>query len=68
MALPLMDVKTHYDPYCEYPTSLKLAFDDHTVQEYVLVNKTDYLYRQISTDINSIKTGYPMRRRNRRNR
>lgn len=67
MALPLLDIHTHYDAYCEYPTSIKIAFDDHSVQTYVLQNKMDYQFNRVLESINSMKVGYP-KTKNRRNR
>ena len=36
MAKPLLDIKTQCDPGCKYPTALRVAMDDGTVQTYLL--------------------------------
>lgn len=72
MALPLLDIKPHYDRYCAYPTSLKVAMDDKTVQTYVLQNKTDYQFDKVMECLERMDIGYPKqtepKKKNRRNR
>ena len=72
MAKPLLNLHGQHEPYCEYPTMLKVAMDDGTVQTYVLENKTQYQFDNVMKCVNRIKIGYecgyPARKRNRLHR
>ena len=68
MKRPLLDIHCHYDPYCEYPTVVRLTMDDGTVQNYILQNRTEYQFRKVLDCVDRMDAGYPKRRRNRRSR
>ena len=72
MAKPLLKIHGETEPYCDYPTVLKVPMDDGTIQTYVLENKTTYQFGNVMKCLNRIKTGYecgyPVKRRNRLHR
>ena len=67
MAKPLLKIHGITEPFCEYPTALKVAMDDGTVQTYVLENKTEYQFDNVMKCLNRMKVGYqynePVRKR-----
>lgn len=70
MANPLLSVHCQHEAFCKYPTALRVAMDDGTVQTYVLQNKTDYQFQKVMESLEDLKIGYQYRpaKRNRRNR
>ena len=36
MAKPLLNIHSENEPYCDYPTTLKVPMDDGTIQTYLL--------------------------------
>ena len=69
MAKPLLDIHCKTESFCEYPTVLKVAMDDGTIQTYVLENKTGYQFENVMKCLKRMKVGYqykePRQRRNR---
>lgn len=68
MAKPLLNIHiAESEPFCEYPTAIKIAMDDGSVQTYVLERKTEYQFSQVMKCLNRIKVGYqygyPQKRR-----
>ena len=63
---PLLDIHCHYDPYCEYPTAVKITMDDGTVKTYILENKTEYQFNKVMENLDRLVTGYPRKKRYRR--
>ena len=63
---PLLDIHCEYDPYCDYPTAIKVAMHDGTVQTYILQNKTEYQFNKVMESLDSIVRGYPRRKYRRR--
>ena len=57
MAKPLLNIHSENEPYCEYPTTLKVPMDDGTIQTYVLENKTSYQYADFMRYNFSFSTG-----------
>ena len=47
MAKPLLNIHGRTEPFCDYPTILKVPMDDGTVQTYVLENKTGYQFQNV---------------------
>ena len=69
MAKPLLNIHSENEPYCDYPTALKVPMDDGTIQTYVLENKTSYQFDNVMKCLKRMKVGYqygyPQKRRNR---
>jgi hypothetical protein len=63
---PLVNVHCQYDPYCEYPTAIRLTMDDGTVHTYILQNKTEYQFNKVMESLENMTVGYPARRKYRR--
>ena len=63
---PIVDISCQYDDYCEYPTSVRLVMDDGHVMTYILQNKTEYQFNKVLESLDSIKVGYPRKRKYRR--
>jgi hypothetical protein len=63
---PLLDIHCHYEPFCEYPVSVKLTMDDGTIKEYVLLNKTEYQFNRVMETLDRMTVGYPKKKRYRR--
>ena len=61
MAKPLLNIHGKAEDFCEYPTELKVAMDDGTVQTYVLENKTEYQFGNVMKCLNRMKVGYQYR-------
>lgn len=68
MKKPLLDIHYSSEPGCEYPTTLFVNMDDGSVQQYVLLNRTDMAFKK-QWDSLQISIGYQCnyrpRRRNR---
>lgn len=67
VAKPLLDIHCEYEPYCEYPSAIRVAMDDGTIQTYALLNKTEYMFGRVMESLKNMRVGYP-RTKNRRNR
>lgn len=63
---PLLDIHCHYDPYCEYPTMVRITMDNGTVKNYILENKTEYQFNKLMENLERVVTGYPKRKYRRR--
>ena len=72
MAKPLLDIHCKNEAFCEYPTVLKVAMDDGTIQTYVLEKRTEYQFANIMKNLKNMKVGYqynePRKRRSRLHR
>jgi len=58
MAKPLLNIHGKTEPFCEYPTELKIPMDDGTIQTYILQNKTDYQFENVLKCVRKMRTGY----------
>ena len=69
MPKPLLNIHSKYEPFCEYPTVLRVAMDDGTIQTYVLESKTTYQFDNVMKCMKRMKLGYqcgyPVKRINR---
>lgn len=68
VAKPLLNIHVaETEPYCDYPTAVKIPMDDGTIQTYVLLNKTEYQFGKVMKCLNKMKVGYqynyPVKRR-----
>ncbi len=71
MAKPIADVTYFTEPYCEYPTMVKLMMDDGHVMTYVLQNKTDYQFQKLYEGMKKLgaySEGYQYRGRHEKSR
>lgn len=69
MVKPLLDINCQYDRGCEYPTTLRIAMDDGTVQNYVLENETGLQLMKLTESLDRFQkmtVGY--RHKQRKNR
>lgn len=66
MAQPLLDIHCIEESSCDYPTAVRIAMDDGTVQTYTLDNKMDYQFKKVMDCLDKME-GYQYRpkRRNR---
>ncbi len=63
---PLLDIHCQYDPYCDYPTAVRLTMDDGTVHTYILQNRTEYQFNKVLENLDRMVVGYPKRKYRRR--
>ena len=68
MARPLLDLYYETEPCCDYPTVVKVAMDDGSIQTYVLQNKTDYQFRTVMESLEKLTVGYQYRGKHRKSR
>ena len=71
LAKPLLDVHCITDPECEYPSAVKIAMDDGTVQTYFLDCPINPNVRKAQTRFDEsiqISIGYQYKPKKRRNR
>lgn len=71
VAKPLLDVHCITDPECEYPSAVKIAMDDGTVQTYFLDCPINPNVRKAQTRFDEsiqISIGYQYKPRRRKNR
>ena len=70
MAKPLLNIYGKREPFCDYPTVLRIAMDDGTVQKYILENRSEYQFNNVLKCINRMAVGYqykePVNKRKRR--
>ena len=58
MAKPLLHIHCVNEPFCEYPTAVKVAMDDGSVQTYVLENKMQFMFEQVMKSLDRMEVGY----------
>lgn len=68
LAKPLLDIHCVNEPYCNYPTAIKVAMDDGTIQTYELKNKMEYKFGEVMKCIAKMETGYQYRGRHQKSR
>lgn len=68
MAKPLLDIMcSKTEPYCRYPTEVKILMDDGYVGTYVLKNEMQFRFNNLMQKLDEFH-GYQFRPRKRRNR
>ena len=65
VAKPLLNIVCHHEPYCKYPTAVRITMGDGSVHTYVLENKMDYQFRNVMDSLSKMTSGYQYRRKRR---
>ena len=68
MANPLLEIHCVNEPYCNYPTAVKIAMDDGTIQTYELKNKMEYKFGEVLKALDKMTVGYQYQGRHEKNR